>query len=187
MRIWTPNLWICSPLPYPLDHTSNRWNSPYNSQPYDLLVPDSPWPKIIIYSHMRMTDQHVQVNFGWFSTRKTESFVQMVVKMDSCVAEELFYEKIESMKSSRQGKTSNLTAYQSDEIYDKAKAWLTTENSKDIEGLSISDVATIKHKNWTLQHGKIANPDGKFAIPLQITSANSHGFILCIQRKLKRW
>ena len=46
----------------------------------------------------------------------------MVVKMDSCVAEELFYEKIESMKSSRQGKTSNLTAYQSDEIYDKAKA-----------------------------------------------------------------
>lgn len=71
---------------------------------------------------MRMTDQHVQVNFGWFSTRKTESFVQMVVKMDSCVAEELFYEKIESMKSSRQGKTSNLTAYQSDEIYDKAKA-----------------------------------------------------------------
>ena len=71
MRIWTPNLWICSTLPYPLDHTSNRWNSPYNSQPYDLLVPDSPWPKIIIYSHKRMTDQHVQVNFGWFSTRKT--------------------------------------------------------------------------------------------------------------------
>ena len=71
MRIWTPNLWICSPLHYPLDHTSNLWNSPYNSQPYNLLVPDSPWPKIIIYSHMRMTDQHVQVNFGWFSTRKT--------------------------------------------------------------------------------------------------------------------
>ena len=47
MRIWTPNLWICSPLHYPLDHTSNRWNSSYNSQPYNLLVPDSPWPNII--------------------------------------------------------------------------------------------------------------------------------------------
>ena len=23
----------------------------------------------------------------------------------------------------------------------------------------------MKHKNWTLQHGKIANPDGKFVIP----------------------
>ena len=42
--------------------------------------------------------------------------------MDSCVAEELFYEKLESMKSSRQGKTSNLTVYQSNENYDKAKA-----------------------------------------------------------------
>ena len=26
-------------------------------------------------------------------------------------------------------------------------------------------MATIKCKNWTLQHGKIANPDGKFVIP----------------------
>ena len=69
------------------------------------------------------------------------------------------------MKSSRQGKASNLTVYLSDEFYDKAKAWLTTENSKDIERLSISDVATITCKNWTLQHGKIANPDGKFVIP----------------------
>ena len=94
-----------------------------------------------------------------------ESFVQMAVKMDSCVAEELFYKKLESMKSSRQGKASNLTVYLSDEFYDKAKAWLTTENSKDIERLSISDVATITCKNWTLQHGKIANPDGKFVIP----------------------
>ena len=89
----------------------------------------------------------------------------MVVKMDSCVAEELFYKKLESMKSSRQGKASNLTVYLSDEFYDKAKAWLTTENSRPTEGLSISDVATIKCKNWTLQHGKIANPDGKFVIP----------------------
>ena len=86
----------------------------------------------------------------------------MVVKMDSCVAEELFYEKLESMKSSRKGKASNLTVYLSDEFYDRAKAWLTAENSKDIEGLSTSDVATIKCKKWTLQHGKTANPDGKF-------------------------
>ena len=206
--------------------------------------------------------------------------------MDSSVAEELFYEKLESMKSSRKGKASNLTAYLRDEFYDRGKAWLTAENSKDIEGLSTSDVATIKCKKWTLQHRKIANPDGKFLIPkhnilktlceahsaiahrgrdkteryiresyaeisqevitlfvslcklhqqqrsvtnhvkkpvikplmadgflkhveidlidfrklpctcnvthngfftLQITLANSHGFILCIQRKLKRW
>ena len=26
-------------------------------------------------------------------------------------------------------------------------------------------MATITCKNWTLQHGKIANPDGKFVIP----------------------
>ena len=73
--------------------------------------------------------------------------------MDSCVAEELFYEKLESMKSPRKGKAN------------RAKAWLTVENSKDIEGLSTSNVATIKRKKWTLQHGKIANPDGKFVIP----------------------
>ncbi|CAH3013833.1 unnamed protein product [Porites evermanni] len=89
----------------------------------------------------------------------------MAVKMDSCVAEELFYEKLESMKSPRKGKASNLTVYLSDEFYDRAKAWLTVENSKDIEGLSTSNVATIKRKKWTLQHGKIANPDGKFVIP----------------------
>ena len=89
----------------------------------------------------------------------------MAVKMDSCVAEELFYEKLESMKSPRKGKASNLTVYLSDEFYDRAKAWLTAENSKDIEGLSTSNVATIKRKKWTLQHGKIANPDGKFVIP----------------------
>ena len=42
--------------------------------------------------------------------------------MDSCVAEELFYEKLESMKSSRQGIASNLTVYLNDEFYVKAKA-----------------------------------------------------------------
>ena len=89
----------------------------------------------------------------------------MAVKMDSCVTEELFYEKLESMKSPRKGKASNLTVYLSDEFYDRVKAWLTAENSKDIEGLSTSNVATIKRKKWTLQHGKIANPDGKFVIP----------------------
>ena len=62
--------------------------------------------------------------------------------MDSCVAEELFYEKLESMKSSRKGKASNLTVYLRDEFCDRVKAWLiTAENSKDIEGLSTSDVA----------------------------------------------
>ena len=44
--------------------------------------------------------------------------------MDSSVAEELFYEKLESMKSSRKGKASNLTVYLSDELYDRVKAWL---------------------------------------------------------------
>ena len=59
----------------------------------------------------------------------------------------------------------NLTVYLSNEFYDRAKAWLTAENSKEIEGLSTSDVATTKRKKWTLQHGKTANPDGKFIIP----------------------
>lgn len=85
--------------------------------------------------------------------------------MDSCVAEELFYKKFEPMKSSKKGKASNLTVYLSDEFYNRAKCSLYAENFKDIEGLSTSDVATIKHKKWTLQHGNITNPDGKIVIP----------------------
>ena len=68
------------------------------------------------YSHMRNQLWLVQYQ------KNMESFVQMAVKMDSCVAEELFYKKLESMKSSTQGKASNLTVYLSDEFYDKAKA-----------------------------------------------------------------
>ena len=67
--------------------------------------------------------------------------------MDSCVAEELFYEKLESMKSSRKGKASNLTVYLSNEFYDRVKAWLTAENSKDIEGLS----TRAGVKNWGMK------------------------------------
>ena len=33
----------------------------------------------------------------------------MAVKVDKCVAEELFYKKLEFLKSSRMGKASNLT------------------------------------------------------------------------------
>ena len=46
----------------------------------------------------------------------------MVVKVDNCVAEELFYEKLELLKSSRKGKESNLTVFINDEFYDRAKA-----------------------------------------------------------------
>ena len=89
----------------------------------------------------------------------------MAVKVDNCVAEELFDEKLELLKSSRKGKVSNLTVFMNDEFYDRVKAWLTAENSKDSEGLSTIKVAKIKREKWTLQHGEIANPDGKFVIP----------------------
>ena len=70
----------------------------------------------------------------------------MAVKMDSCIGEELFYQKLESIKSSKKKKASNLTVHLSKEFYHGAKCWLSAENFKDIEGLSTSDVTTIKHK-----------------------------------------
>ena len=70
------------------------------------------------------------------------------------------------LKLSRKGKASNLTVFINEEFYGRVKAWLTAENSKDIEGLSTIEVATIlERKKWTLQHGKIANPDEKIVIP----------------------
>lgn len=85
--------------------------------------------------------------------------------MDSCVVEGQFYEKLESLKASKKGKASNLTVFVNDEFYDRAKAWLAAVDAKEIEGLSTNDVATIKRKKWTLQHGKIANQDGKYVVP----------------------
>ena len=74
----------------------------------------------------------------------------MAVKVDNCVAEELFYEKLELVKSSRKGKASNLTVFINNEFYDRAKAWLTAENSKDTEGLSTIEVATNTRVEWSL-------------------------------------
>ena len=60
------------------------------------------------------------------------------------MAADLFYEKLELLKSPRKGKASNLTVFINGEIYGRVKARLTTENqSQDIEGLSTIQVATI--------------------------------------------
>ena len=68
----------------------------------------------------------------------------MTVKVDNCVAADLFYEKLELLKSPRKGKASNLTVFINGEIYGRVKARLTAENqSQDIEGLSTIKVATI--------------------------------------------
>ena len=75
----------------------------------------------------------------------------MAEKTASCVEESLFYEKLESLKASRKGKQSDLTVFLNDEFYDRAiKEWLTTVDSREIEGLTKNDVATIKRKKWTL-------------------------------------
>ena len=82
---------------------------------------------------------------------------------DSCVNEEQFYTKLDSLKASRKGQASNLTVFVNDDFYDRSKAWLTAVDSN--EGLSAKDVATIKRKKWTLQHGRIASKDGKYVVP----------------------
>ena len=66
--------------------------------------------------------------------------------MASCVAKDLFYEKLEAMKSSKKG-NSKLTVYIDDEFYQNAKNWLKNENTTHEEfGLTKMDVATIKRK-----------------------------------------
>ena len=65
------------------------------------------------------------------------------MKLNNCVAAELFYEKLELLKSSRKGKASNLNVFINDEFYGRVKVRLTAENFKDIEGLSTIEVAAI--------------------------------------------
>ena len=69
----------------------------------------------------------------------------MTVKVDNCVAADLFYEKLELLKSPRKGKASNLTVFINGEIYGRVKAssLITGNQSQDIEGLSTIQVATI--------------------------------------------
>ena len=77
----------------------------------------------------------------------------------------LFYEQLELLKASKKGKSSNLTVFINDEFYDRAKAWLIASDSKESEGLSRQDVATIKRKKWSLHHGRIVNENGKYVVP----------------------
>ena len=65
------------------------------------------------------------------------------MKLNNCVAPELFYEKLELLKSSRKGKASNLNVFINDEFYGRVKVRLTAENFKEIEGLATIEVAAI--------------------------------------------
>ena len=79
--------------------------------------------------------------------------------MASRVAKDLFYEKLEPMKSSKKG-NSKLTVYIDDESYQNAKNWLKNENTTHEEfGLTKMDVATIKRKQWTIFHDNILSRD----------------------------
>ena len=89
----------------------------------------------------------------------------MAEEKDSCVDEELFYEKLEFLKASKKGETSNLTVFVNDEFYDRAKAWLISSDSKENGGLSNQEVATIRHKKWSLHQGKIVTESRKYVVP----------------------
>ena len=69
---------------------------------------------------------------------------KMTEETSGCVDKVLFYEQLELLKASKKGKSSNLTVFINDEFYDRAKAWLIASDSKESEGLSRQDVATIK-------------------------------------------
>ena len=73
---------------------------------------------------------------GSFFAVRSYIVERMAEEKDSCVDEELFYEKLESLKASKKGKTSNLTVFVNDEFYDRAKAWLISSDSKENGGLS---------------------------------------------------
>ena len=84
--------------------------------------------------------------------------------MPSCVAKDLFYEKLEAMKSSKKG-NSKLTVYIDDEFYQNAKNWLKNENTTHEEfGLTKTDVATIKRKQWTILNDNILSRDRKTVV-----------------------
>ena len=89
----------------------------------------------------------------------------MTEETSGCVDKVLFYEQLELLKASKKGKSSNLTVFINDEFYDRAKAWLIASDSKESEGLSRQDVATIKRKKWSLHHGRIVNENGKYVVP----------------------
>ena len=85
--------------------------------------------------------------------------------MASYVAKDLFYEKLEAMKSSKKG-NSKLTVYIDDEFYQNAKNWLKNENTTHEEfGLTKLDVATIKRKQWTIFNDNILSRDQKNVVP----------------------
>ena len=85
--------------------------------------------------------------------------------MASRVAKDLFYEKLEPMKSSKKG-NSKLTVYIDDEFYQNAKNWLKNENTTHEEfGLTKMDVATIKRKQWTIFNDNILSRDRKTVVP----------------------
>ena len=66
--------------------------------------------------------------------------------------------------NSREGKASNLTVFRNDEFYGRVKVRLTAENSLTLKGCQRFKCQQKWRNRWTLQHGKIANPDGKFVI-----------------------
>jgi hypothetical protein len=72
-----------------------------------------------------------------------------------CVSKDTFYEKLDAQKSSKK-KESKLTVFIDDQFYDKAKNWLKNDSKNKAEfGLTKTDAAAIKRKQWTIQNNNI--------------------------------
>ena len=83
---------------------------------------------------------------GEVRVRISAKLQRMAEETNNCVAKELFYKQLESLKASKKRKASNLTLFINDEFYERAKAWLISSESNDSQGLSNQDIATIKQK-----------------------------------------
>ena len=75
----------------------------------------------------------------------------MTEETGGCVDEVSFYEQLKLLKASKKGKSSSLTVFINNEFYDRAKAWLIASDSKESEGLSRQDVATIKNGLYIME------------------------------------
>ena len=82
-----------------------------------------------------------------------------------CVSKDMFYEKLDAQKSSKK-KESKLTVFIDDQFYDKAKNWLKNDSKNEAEfGLTKTDAAAIKRKQWMIQNNNILSKDRKIVVP----------------------
>ena len=116
------------------------------------MVPDSPRSKL---NYAKCAHAHLDGNG---TSRKQW-------KLTFCVRKDTFYEKLDALKSSKK-KESKLTVFIDDQFYDKAKTWLKNDSKKEAEfGLTKTDVAAIKRKQWTIQNNNILSKDRQIVVP----------------------